>query len=75
MTDLPEVPKGAKMQMMFNIKGRLLFERDKIPEGKTKAGMSGMRERGLQHVLREGQDLPSGVLRFVRNRSDKDKKT
>ena len=75
MTDLPTAIRYARMKIDFNIKGRLLFERGKISASKDKAGMPGVRERGLQHVLGEGQDLPRGVLRFVRSRSDKDKTT
>lgn len=75
MTDLPLFIKSAKMKCVFNIKGRLLFERGEISGNKGASGMRGMRMRGVQHVLGEESDLPSGVLRFVRGGNDKDKKT
>jgi hypothetical protein len=71
MTDLPLIIKSAKMKMMLNIKGRLLFERGKNTKGETAASLQEMREREIQHVLVDERSLPRNVLRFLPNMRNK----
>lgn len=73
MTDLPLFIKSARMKCVFNIKGRLLFERGEVSGNKGASGMRGMRERDIRDVLDAGGKLPDGILRFVRDGCEKNK--
>ena len=72
MSDLQLFIKGAKMKTVFNIKGRLLFERGKISKNKTETDLQKLRERDVRDVRGESP-LPDGVLRFVRRTGGRNK--